>query len=237
MIGVATSVKSGSVVQVNVNGVIRGVQCARDLTVAIGDVVLVHRVGMLWVISSRLFAAATTGEAPLVDPALDPNPETYTGTLAILPVFTGTWRDAAWRDDTSAVQQGIRGGFGNATGVALYGDKPRSLTGATVTAARLEKLVRTGGPDASTASTAWLVTESVQPAGAPTLTSSSAGPLSVRGEEVQWTVPTAWAQAFVDGTAGGLALFDADGSPFVEYAGRTRFAAAFTLIIDWSRTV
>jgi hypothetical protein len=232
----ATSTKSAGVCSANVSGIDTTVQVARDLTVAVGDVLLVHRVGSIWVASCRLGTAAPADQ-PADQDSPDPNPSTYTGTLTVLPTSTGTYRDAAWVASTDDVIQGQRGGWGNATGAAFYGTKPTSLAGATVTAARLTGLVRTGGPFASTGSTLWLVTENGRPVGAPTLTSSTAGPaLVINRPPDDFTVPTAWAQAMVDGTAGGLALSDADGSPWLQFAGRATLPSAFTLVIDWSRT-
>jgi hypothetical protein len=48
-------------------------------------------------------------------------------------------------------------------------------------------------------------------------------------------VPTAWAQSMVDGTAGGLAIYEADGSPYVILDGRGRYGSAFALTINWRR--
>ncbi|MEE3918179.1 hypothetical protein V2I01_04775 [Micromonospora sp. BRA006-A] len=39
----------------------------------------------------------------------------------------------------------------------------------------------------------------------------------------------------VDGTAGGLAVYDSSGSPYVRFAGRGSWSPAFTLAISWRR--
>lgn len=232
-VGTAMAAKSSGTLAVNVNGVIRDIQAARDVTFAAGDVVVVQRFGQLWVATARLFTAALT-EMPPIIADLDPNPATITGQTTVLPVFTGTWLGSSWRAGEDLVRQGVRGGAANATGAVLYGDKPRSLTGATVTAARLEQVQWLDGP-LGVASTMRLVTEATKPAGAPTLTSSTAGPISSDSEPRSFTIPTAWAQAMVDGTSGGIGFFDGDGSPFQQYAGRQYRPASFTLVIDWTR--
>jgi hypothetical protein len=41
----------------------------------------------------------------------------------------------------------------------------------------------------------------------------------------------------VDGTAGGLAIFESDGDPYVILDGRGRYASSFALTINYSRTL
>lgn len=235
MTGIAAGAKSGGLLQVHVNGTLRTVLAGRDVTYAAGDVVIIHRFGSLWAATSRLYTAAVS-EMPGILPDLDPNPSTVSGSLTVLPTFTGSYRDGAW-NSRSLVRQGATGGYGNASGAIFYGDKPRSLSGATVTGATLETVFRLGGAYGPTGSTMWLVTESSRPAGAPTRTLSTAGPTTDVGDMISFTIPTAWAQAIVDGTSGGLGFFDADGSPYLHFAGRDDRPTAFTLVIDWSRTL
>jgi hypothetical protein len=232
--GVATGAKSSGLLEVNVGGVLRTVRAARDVTYAAGDVVLVHRFGQLWAASARLGTAAVT-EMPPTFTDLDPNPTVVTGDLTVLAESTGTYRAGGWSINDS-VRQGEYWDYGLNTGAVFYGTKARSLTGATVTSARLERIARIRGDHASLGSTLRLITESTRPAGAPTLTSSTAGPSTVRDDfPISFTIPTAWAQAIVDGTSGGIGFYDADGVPFLEFAGRSIDPTAFTLVIDWSR--
>lgn len=237
--GVAIEAKVGSTVQVNVNGTLRVVQVSRDLSVAIGDVLLLHRSGGNWYASVKLYSAATSGEPPMQLPDMDPNVSPPQGSLTVLPVYASTYQTAlaAWRADEQIIVQGIgTAAYGNQEGAAFYGDKPRSLAGATVTAARLETIFRTNGPSGSTGCTLWLVTESTRPAGAPTRTLSTAGPNTDLFEgPVSFTIPTAWAQSIVDGTAGGIGVADADGSPYCVFSGRGARSTAFSLVIDWRR--
>jgi hypothetical protein len=235
--GVALGAKSGGLIAVNVNGVIRNIQAARDLVVGSGDVVLVHRFGALWAASSRLFTGAVS-EMPATIAELDPNPTVVTGQLAVLPVYTGTYLSTGWLSDQRLVYQGVKYGRPNATGAMFYGAKPASLAGATVTNATLQRIVQIDGSSgAAVPGTLRLVTETAKPSGAPTLTSTTAGPSTRTGDDISFTIPNAWAQAMVDGTAGGLAFYDADGVPWLQYGGRDLYPTAFTLLIDWSRTL
>lgn len=230
----ATAAKVGSAVTAVVNGTTVTMECARDLTVAAGDVLIVGKVGSQWVALQRVYAAAPL--APPNDAPPAPNPPAITGTLVVSPVETRSYRNSAWRTDTTQVIQGQYGGGGNHTGVAFYGSAPRSLAGATVIAATIQVRRDTGGAFAAGGSTMRLVTQATRPAGAPTLTSSTAGPsLAVGTSQSAFAVPAAWAQSLVDGTAGGLGFFDAAASPYVRFAGIGDWSPAFSLTIYWSR--
>jgi hypothetical protein len=237
LLAVAETAKSGSTCSVRINGTLTTVEVARDLTVAIGDVVLVQKVGSVRVATCRLYTAALAELPGDINPAPEPKPAVIAGSLVVPAVYTGSRRDGKWRTDTSDVTQGIYGGTGNSTGVAFYGAKPASLAGATVESATISVRRGQGGAYAAQATTLRLVTETEKPSGAPTLTSTAAGPnLAVDALDRAFTVPTAWAQAMVDGTAGGLALFDADGSPYARYVGRGGYSASFALTINWIRS-
>src|SRR5687767_10224069 len=125
----ATTASSGAACSARVNGVVVTVQLARDLTVAAGDVLLVHLVDQVYYGCCRLFTAAAADTGDTYD-GPDPNAATVFGQLVVTPVFTGTWRDAAWSTATTDTIQGAAGGYGNATGAAFYGPKPATLAGA-----------------------------------------------------------------------------------------------------------
>lgn len=234
VLATATAAKSGSTVTAIVNGVVTTVQVARDLTVANGDVLVVQRIGAEWFALGRVFTAATTVPGDNTS-APDPNPGTKTGTLVVSPVETRSYRNGSWRTDNTDVYQGEYGGWGNHTGCAFYGTKPASLTGATVTSATIRVRRERGGAYAAQSTTMWLVTQATRPSGAPTLGSSTGGPSLAVGGETTFSVPTSWAQSMVNGTAGGLAFYEADGSPYVVFAGRGTWSPAFTLTINWRR--
>lgn len=235
ILATATTDKSGSsTVTATVNGVDTLVQVARDLTVAAGDVLLVERVGAQWFAYARLFAAAPGAVENERPP--EPKPTTTNGSLVVSPVETRSYRNGSWRMDTDDVYQGQYGGNGNHTGAVFYGTKPRSLEGTTVASATIKVKRISGGTYAAQPTAMWLMTQATRPGGAPTLTSTASGPsLAVGATTDAFAIPSAWAQAFVDGTAGGIAFFDADGSPYVKFAGRGTWSPAFTLTISWQR--
>lgn len=230
----ATTTKVGSTISAVVNGTTVTVECARDLTVAVGDVLIVGKVGASWFALARVFAAAPLAAPNDAPPT--PNPPAITGTLVVSPVETRSYRNGAWRTDTTQVIQGQYGGGGNHTGAAFYGSAPRSLAGATVIAASIQVRRDTGGVFAAGGSTMRLITQATRPGGAPTLTSSTAGPsLAVGAAQSAFAVPSAWVQSMVDGTAGGLGFFTASASPYVRFAGIGDWSPAFSLTIYWSR--
>lgn len=233
LLATATSASSGSTVTAIVNGTTTTVQVARDLTVTSGDVLVVQKIGAQWFALAKVFTTAPT--AVDNDTAPDPKPIVTAGTLVIAPVETRSHRTAGWRFDTTDVYQGQYGGFGNHTGAVFYGNKPRSLAGATVTKATIHVQRAPAGTYAAQPTTLWLMTQATRPAGAPTLGASTAGPSLAVGGSTTFAIPTSWAQAMVDGTAGGLALYEADGSPYVRLAGRGSWSPAFTLTINWQR--
>lgn len=237
LIGVAASTVTGAMASVTVGDTTVSCQVARGLTLALGDPVLLTRVGAQYVVTAVLYPSAPVDPEPPA-PAPEPNPSATNGTLVISPVETRTWQPSSWSytgDD--AVYQGVYGGYENNTGCAFYGTAPESLAGATVTRATVAMRRLYGGAYAVQTPTMWLVTEATRPAGAPTLTSTMAGPslavLATASPPVD--LPTSWAQAMVDGTAGGLAVYEADGSPYMKFAGRSDWSGAWVLTIYYTR--
>lgn len=232
----ALAAKTGSTTTANIDGVTTTIQVARDLTVATGDVLFVARFGAQWFATARAFSSAVTMPEDN-DPPPDPKPSVVTGTLTVSPVETCTWNGSAWRTDNDDVYQGAYGGGANNTGAAFYGSKLTSLAGATVLSASIQvRRLPRGLSWISQPTTMRLITETTRPAGAPTLDNSSAGPELRIDETARFTIPDSWAQEMVDGTAGGIGFFDADGTPFVAFAGRGRWSPAFTMTINWSRS-
>lgn len=232
LLATATTTKTGSVCSADVNGSVISIQCARDLTVAVGDVLIVVRVGAQWFAIGRAFTAAPADPG---NDAVAASVITY-GTSSFAPVETRSYRNSAWRTDNTDVYQGQYGGAGNHTGVAFFGSAPRSLAGATVTSAYMQvKRKNAGGTAAPQSSTMRLVTQSTKPAGAPTLTSSAAGPTLGWGSSTNMSISTVWAQALVDGTSGGIGFYVSGGSPYVIFEGKGSWSPAFTITIVWSR--
>lgn len=233
-LGTATAAKTGSTVTAKVDGAVTTVQVARDLTVASGDVLFVARFGSQWVALQRMFPAAPAA----IDDNDDAPPAITVGKTVIAPVETASYISTGWRTDNDSVRQGAYGGGANNTGAVFYGMKPSSLAGATITKATIQvKRLPQGLLFATVGSTLRLMTESTKPSGAPTLTSSTTGPaLGLSGIDNAFEIPVSWAQAMVDGTAGGIAFFDSDGSPFVVFAGRTAWGPAFAMTLEWTRS-
>lgn len=228
------SVSGSTTITVVVNDTEVVVNGLRGTTYAVGDVAPILRIGSQWWALGRAFAAPTT--LPQNPSAPAPKPPVVAGSLVVSPIETRSFRpNFGWRTDNTDVYQG-EFNAGNHTGCSFYGSKPRSLSGATVTSARIRVRRDRGGVFAAQATTMRLMTNATRPAGAPTLTSSTAGPsLAVGSTNNSFAIPTSWAQSMVDGTAGGLAVFDADGSPYVRFAGRGTWSPAFTLTINWRR--
>lgn len=231
----ANAAKTGETVDVWINGTVVTVKCARDITPAVNDLLLILRNGMYWIAVARLGTAAVTppygsGTAP------DPKPPITYGTSTFGPVETRSYRSLGWRFDNDDVYQGQYGGNGNHTGCAFYGSGPRSLAGATVISASIQVRRKNGGGiTAAQATTMRLVTEATRPGGAPTLGASASGPSLAWGQSTSFGITTSWAQNMVDGTAGGLALFVSGGSPYVIFDGRGAYSPSFTLTIRWQR--
>lgn len=237
LLAVALSTVSGSTCTADINGVPTTVQVVRGLTVGIGDVLVVQRYGSTWVVSGRLYQTAPTTPPPPT-PVPPPKPETVTGRSTFAPVETRSYRPTyGWRMDNADVYHGEWGSWGNHTGCAFYKRAPRSLDGATVTKATIQvrRPSGTGGSYAAQATRLWTISNSTRPAGAPSLITDAAGPNIAAGQTVTFTIPDSFGQALVDGTAGGLALFDSDGSPYTIFAGKGRWSPAFTLTLDWRR--
>lgn len=239
---VAVTASSSAQCLADIAGVQTLIDVARDLTVAAGDPLLVARYASghtQWVAVARL--GATSPAVPAQNPAPappDPKPATRTGVTVFAPVETRSYRSGSWRTDNTDVYQGQYGSNGNHTGCAFYGRGPRSLSGATVTAATVRvQRPDYGGANAAQSTTMRLVAESTRPSGAPTLGSTTAGPHLRRGQTTNaFTVPASWAQGMVDGSAGGIGFFDSTGSPYVIFAGRGTWSAAFALTIYWTRS-
>jgi len=241
--GIATSVISADKkVNVSVNGTVVGCRALRDLTVAVGDIVLCGRLNNQVVVIGRLFQAAP-GEAPPeeVTPPPKPQPDTVTGTTVFAPKETRSYRNTGyvgWRTDNDDVYQGEYGSNGRHIGCVFYNGAPRSLDGATVTSASIRARRGSGGDYAKRGTTLRMITNKTKPSGAPTFYTGTDAPgpnLAVNTTDSSISIPAAFAQALVDGTAGGLAIYESDGSPYVKLEGRADYSSSFTLSIKWKR--
>lgn len=232
----ASTAKTGSTCTAEIGGIDTTVQVARDLSVSAGDGLLVARSGSQWYAIARTSTAAPAAPDTPAPPPPRPKPEVVTGTLVCSPVETRSRQGSKWRTDNDNVYQGAYGGNGVHMGCAFYGTKPRSLAGATCTKAtvRIYRL-DSGGVNAAQDMTLRLVAERFRPSGAPTLGSVIDGPNLRRGQKTTFTLPNSWGQAMIDLTAGGVALYESDGSPYLITAGRSAWGPAWTLTLSWRR--
>lgn len=233
-IAIALSTVSSDQASISVNNETFTAFVAKGLTLAVNDIVLATRVGSVWYVHSILRTTAPVPEPtnPSVPP---PKPAVKTGRLTVPPVETRSWRDGKWRTDSDDVLQGSYGGYGNSTGVAWYGSLPRTLAGKTVTSASIRVRRERAGDFADRTATLRLATERTRPSGAPTLGSSATGPkLAVNELNSAFAIPTAWAQAMVDGTSGSLAVFASSGAPYMRFAGKSSYSPAWTMTINWT---
>lgn len=231
---IARTAKTGSTCTADIGGITVTVEVARDLTVAVGDGILVVRSGATWYAFAR-FGVAAPAELPDSGPPPPAPKPPQRGKLVISPTDTHTYQSGpGWFHDD--VRQGVYGGQANCTGCAFYGTKARSLSGATATRATIAVRRKAGGTYAAQTATLRQVTQSSRPAGAPTLTGSATGPsLKVDATNNAFVIPTSWAQDMIDGVSGGLGVFVSGGSPYIVFAGRADWSPAWTLTIEWSR--
>lgn len=172
-----------------------------------------------------------------------PKPKVTTGTLVCPAVQTACYRNGKWRDDIGPINstdlyQGRYAGssYGRNIGVAFYGTKPRTLAGATITKVVLKVKRLTAGDYAARTPTLWLTTQASRPGGSPTLNESTAGPsLAVNQTNNGFVLPTSWGTALVNGSRGGIAVNVNADNPYMHFAGRGSWSAAFTLTLYWRR--
>ena len=251
--GVAQTAASSGACLIKVGGISVTARVATSLTVAVGNIVLIVRLGSTYYVTNVVPAAPTSTPATPAQPdnaqpdpgdvAPTPKPVTTTGTLTCVPVATACYRDGSWRSDGDPTNsfdlyQGRYGGssYGRNTGVAFYGSKPHTLNGATCTKATLRVQRLSAGDFAARAATLRLVSQTTRPSGAPTLNESTGGPSLTIGSSTTFTLPTSWGQALVDGSRGGIGINVGADSPYIHLAGRGSWSAAMTLTISWRRT-
>lgn len=236
--GVCQGTKASGVVSVLVGSQTMVAQCPQDLTVASGDIVLIGKFGSSWYIVQRYY---TTGIGNILnDLNVEPPvaPVTRTGTNVFLPTRTVTYRGSTWRTDNDYLYQGQYGAPGNNNvGCAFYGAQVKTLHGATVTKAFIKMRRRAGGTHAAQATFLVAVAEFSKPSGPPTLVNSYTGPKLRVGETVsEFDLDVTLAQALVDGTFGGLAVFNPLAVPYLVLDGQGEYSGSMALSISWSKT-
>lgn len=159
-----------------------------------------------------LFAVALLGTAPgtveTIDGPTETQPESatiLTGSDAVAPVWSGTYRDGRWRTDTSHMIQGPSS-WGMSKGAAFYGRRLKSLPGElTEVKVRCERL--TYGSYSSQRPTMALLSGLYRPSGFPTVRDTNLGPLlGAPGSVEYWEVPSSWLDDLTSGDAGGIGV-------------------------------
>lgn len=236
VVGQAVTSKSGNTVKVRRGKTVTTVRVARDLAVASGDNVYMESVNGTYLVVARTDLAASSPRRVEEDDEPDAKPSTVYGYTIVVPVTTRTYLNGRWRFDTTDMWQGSFSG-GNNTGVAFYGDQMKQFKGSTILKATLDVTRVPGGSVTSQTATMWSVTEKTRPSGSPTLSGSFTGPsLAVGDTNPDFAVPLSVITDMANGTYGGLAVYDADGSPTMRFAGMGTYSPAFTLSIGWMRT-
>lgn len=235
--GVATAGKSGGKVRVKVGGQILTARCPRDLDVSSGDVVVMARAhSALWILNRYFVDGHGQVDIGGTDEPAAPG-GTITGRTTFVAKATATYR-LGWRTDSDSMYQGTAPGTSTAnTGVAFYGKQLTPLVGVDVLAATLKAQRLPGGPIGKALTTLWGVVQGTRPAGAPTLSATSYTGPNLAPSHIDPGVPvnTTLAQALVDGTYAGLAVYDPAIGLYVRLAGLKEYAGAFALTIDWRR--
>lgn len=251
--GIALSTASGGACLVVVGGITVTARVATTLTIAVGNILLLARLGSTYYVTNVIPAAPAS--TPATPPPPDtppvntgdkpppPRPTTTTGTLTCVPVATSCYRNGSWRSDGDPVNsfdlyQGRYSGssFGRNTGVAFYGSKPHTLSGAVCTKATVKIKRLSAGDFAARSATLRLVSQTTRPGGSPTLNESTGGPSLRVNDTSTFTLPTSWGQALIDGTRGGIGINVSSDDPYIHLAGRGSWSAAMTLTISWRRT-
>lgn len=234
---IASSSKTGEVCTADINGVDTTIFVARDQAVTAGDALWVLKNGTQWVAIGRAGTAAPA--APDEPPVTAPKPKPpKTGKKVIYPVLTRSYNtNYGWRD-SDAVYQGEYGSNGNHYGCAFYGNRFDGLKGATCQRISVNiKRKSEGGQASAQGLTIRLYSNKTRPSGAPSITNNTSGPsLRWGAKDTDFVLPNTWGQALIDGSAGGLGVYESDGSPYVILHGRSSYSLSFVVTINWVRS-
>lgn len=203
----------------------------RSYSPSVSDVALVLKAGGAMYALGALNAAPVTPPDPSVDPDPEPPSSTTVRSKTFRPTFTGTYRNG-WRGDTSALYQGDWTGRGTNYGAAYYGSGPGGLSGIAVSATvRMQR--HSGGAYGGQSPTLRLLTNKSRPGGFPSYSKALRGPSLSIGESKTFSIPVSWAQALINGTAGGIGIGVGSSSPYIQLAGRGAWGPAMELTIRW----
>lgn len=151
-------------------------------------------------------------------------------TKTLRPIFTGTYRDDAWRTDTTDLYQGTGPAASAEYGAAYYGSAPTAL-GALEALSGTVRIQRTqAGLPAFRTPTLRLLSDIDAPAGFPDFTQFLAGPPLLIGAAVTVDLPLSWVTALLDGIAGGIGI---GGDDYLRLAGPSNWAPAMELTLTY----
>lgn len=204
------------------------------ITLAALDVVAVLKDGNS---AGYVLGKIGTTAAPPVDapkPPVPVEPTVRHRTATIKPYFTGTYR-GGWRDGDELFQ-GDYGGYGLNTGAAFYGNALKALRADTSRPYSITVSYKRnrGGDYSGQSPRFYTLTQKVRPAGAPTRDDGpSAGTAVAVGKTSSYRLPATMALHLLNGTDGGLGIFLATSNPYLVLAGRSDYAAAMALTVDY----
>ncbi len=237
--GMTVTVDLGGETELTADGdlILPTVQRLRSYSPVVDDVVMVVRSG-----GSLYCVGALNPTPPPPDPDPEPAPKPdrpkppppppkpVTRTRSFGPIYTGSFRSGSWRGDTSDLYQGDWSGRGENFGGAFYGNGPASLRGAAVRA-RVHMLRVRGAGVAAPRSPRMRLLAQRGPGPAPTEIAAAWGPALGFGQATVWTLPSGWAQALMNGQAGGIGV--GSGGEYLALAGKAGWAPAMVLEMTW----
>jgi hypothetical protein len=230
--GVVTGLPGGRQVALSIGGpTLTITRAVAYTTPAIGDVVLILTTP---VGTSYAVCALATGTSPV--PPDPPHPPPTTGTMTFTALSALTYRTGGIRTDRTGVMSGDDGAGLN-QGAWFYGTAPAAtLTGATITNARIYCDRRTGGPDGGIAISAYLHNTPTATAAPPPITAGPTviGTLAV-GDSAWLDIPVTWAQQIIAGTARGLGIYKGGSAPFVALASLEQTSQTGAISLDWQK--
>lgn len=162
------------------------------------------------------------------------------GLLSPRPVDAATWQGGRWRSVRDVDGDLIQGFIAYApnSAYAFYGSQFAAGRGATATKAEIFLSTRPGIYTGSRTTRLVLHSSQRRPSGQPATTHSGATITLAAGVSGWYTIPVAWGQALMDGTARGVGAVSSSSSDYIRFRGPfsgARHPDSFRVRINWSR--
>lgn len=201
---------------------------------AVGDVVLVAADGSSSGIVLGKIGTTAPPAAPATPTSTSPTVPRQR-TAVIVPTFTGTYRGSSWRTDTRSLYQGDWTGSGINQGAAYYGTALKSLGVKTDRPYSVVVSYRRGrgGVFAAQSPTFYTLSGTSRPAGAPGRLLSATGDAVSIGELEAYQLPANMAAQLVTAAAGGVGIYVAGASPYVQLEGRDASSDSMALTVTY----